>query len=103
MITILSKSVPKVLSTTTLLYRSVTQLTDYGANTKLSILLTKVPSDFTESSLLHKVDAVKGLKKVEFQPGCSMHYVTENDARNAVSILKPKYEVNVRKTECLAL
>jgi small subunit ribosomal protein S5 len=75
------------------------------ANPSLSetttVLLKNISTATTESSLREAIDAVDTLKyrKVEMEPGCSIHFSNEADAMYANSLISSKYGYNGKISE----
>lgn len=70
--------------------------THFNANpsTSTSVLLTRLPSSVVDSGLK---DALKDLitRKVELEPGCSLHFVNECEARVAAKAVEAKFSTQV--------
>ena len=74
---------------------SVLKFSDIASpSTKTTVILNKLPSSVTQSSL---INAFEGLdyRKVELQPGFALHVTNEPTAEKIISILNQKYNSEV--------
>ncbi len=64
-------------------------------STKTTVLLTGLPDSITISSLQNSLKDVPNARKVELQPGCSIHYLEHEQAATAAYVLnKANYQVD---------
>jgi len=68
-------------------------------STSTSVLLTRLPNSVVDTGLK---DALKDLitRKVELEPGCSLHFVNECEAHVAAKAVEAKFSTKVQQQQC---
>lgn len=66
-------------------------------STSTSVLLTRLPNSVVDTGLK---DALKDLitRKVELEPGCSLHFVNECEAQVAAKAVEAKFSTKVQSS-----
>lgn len=63
-------------------------------STTTSVILSRLPSSIVQTKLQEGVAEVNS-RKVELEPGCSLHFANETEARVAAETIRSKYNLEV--------
>lgn len=62
---------------------------------KLSVVLNDLSLDINSQKLKDSVKEVKNIRSVQLQPGCAMHFFTEDEALKAAKYFEKTYKLKV--------
>ncbi len=64
-------------------------------NTNQSVLLTNISGSTTESSLREALGTTPRVRKVELEPGCTLHFLNESEADFSAKLIGDKLNLKV--------
>ena len=73
----------------------LTQLHASVPTKKTTVILRKVPSSVSQSTLREALETVSNCRKVELEPGCVLHFSNEVAAERTISQIKGNFQCDV--------